>query len=111
MTSKIDGEIVPPALINRILGFFFIVIVTIVFSILVISAAGLNMQQSMEIVLGCLTSTGAIMFFHTDSATLVALPAVVKLFCCFLMILGKIDFFAFLLLIYSGRNHLLNQRW
>ncbi len=111
MTIKIDGEIVPPSLINRVLGFFFIVIVTIALAIIVISSAGLDMQQSMEIALGCLTSTGAIMYFHTGTDMLTSLPVYIKLFCCFLMILGKVDFFAFLLLIYSGRNHLLNERW
>lgn len=111
MTIKIDGKIVPPALISRVLGFFFVVIMVIALSILVISAAGLDMQQSMEIALACITSTGAIMFFHTDSATLMALPAAIKLFCCFLMVLGKLDIFALLLLIYNGRQHLLNKRW
>ena len=111
MTTKIDGRIVPPALINRIFGLFFIVLISVSLSIVVVSTAGLSMQQATDIVIGCITSTGAIMYFHTGTAILFSLPVYIKLFCCFLMVLGKIDFFAFLLLIYSFRDHLLNERW
>ncbi|ORU01111.1 Potassium uptake protein TrkH [Anaerovibrio sp. JC8] len=111
MTMKIDGDVVPSKVINRILGFFFMVIVTIAFSILVISAAGLDMQQSMDIVLACITSTGPIMLFHTSHSELLALPVIVKLFCCFLMVLGKLDIFAFLILIFGSRQQLLHKHW
>ena len=111
MTMKIDGDIVPSKVINRILGFFFMVIITIAISILVISAAGLDMQQSMDIVLACITSTGPIMLFHTSHSEILALPVAVKLFCCFLMILGKLDIFAFLIVLWGSRQQLLHKQW
>lgn len=111
MTMKIDGEIVPSKVINRILGFFFIVFITIAISILVISAAGLDMQQSMDIAIACITSTGPIMLFHTSHSEILALPVIVKLFCCFLMVLGKLDIFAFLILIFGSRQQLLHKHW
>ncbi|WP_027405852.1 TrkH family potassium uptake protein [Anaerovibrio sp. RM50] len=111
MTMKIDEDIVPSKVINRILAFFFMVIVTISISILVISAAGLDMQQSMDIALACITSTGPIMLFHTSHSQIMALPVAVKLFCCFLMILGKLDIFAFLVLLYGSRQELLHKHW
>jgi trk system potassium uptake protein TrkH len=93
------------------LGFFFIVFITIAISILVISAAGLDMQQSMDIAIACITSTGPIMLFHTSHSEILALPVIVKLFCCFLMVLGKLDIFAFLILIFGSRQQLLHKHW
>lgn len=107
----IDSQAVPDKLVNRLLGFFFMILITLIASILVISAAGLNMQQSMDIAIACLTSTGQIIFFHTSQQSINELPASIKLFCSFLMILGKVDIFAFLLLVYGGRQKLMNQRW
>ena len=51
------------------------------------------------------------MLFHTSHSEILALPVIVKLFCCFLMVLGKLDIFAFLILIFGSRQQLLHKHW
>lgn len=108
---KVEHDSVPVEVISRILSFFFLYVVIIMFSMMVISLSGCTMQQSMYIAIGCLTSTGQTALFHMFPSQVYELPHFVKIFCCFLMILGKVEILSFLVLIQGCIQKLNKEQW
>lgn len=102
----VDGKSVPHKTIERILTYFFLYFSTIVVSMLFVSLAGMSMQQTADIVVSCLTSTGQMMLFHSDYEELQSLPDYIKMICCVIMIIGKINIFTLLLLLNGGWSKL-----
>ena len=107
----VDGRVVPPKIIERILAYFFMYFVTVLLSLLVISLSGLDMQQTMDVAVACLTSTGQMMLFHSSYAEIHHLPDWIKLYCCLIMIIGKINIFTFLLVLSGGWSKLQTRHW
>lgn len=107
----VDGKAVPQEVIERILGFFFMYFMTLLISLLIISLSGLNMQQTLDVAIACLTSAGPMMFFHVTHEELRQLPELIKVYCCLLMIVGKINTFTFLLIIHGAWSRLAQSRW
>lgn len=107
----VDGKAVPQEVIERILGFFFMYFMTLLVSLLIISLSGLNMQQTMDVAIACLTSAGPMMLFHVSPQELSMVPELIKLYCCLLMIVGKINTFTFLLILQGAWSKLAQSRW
>lgn len=107
----IDGKVVPQKIIERILGYFFMFFLTLLVSLLVLSLSGLNMQQTMDMVIACITSSGPMMMFHLAAEEVRQLPDWVKLYCSLLMIIGKINVFTFLLIINGAWSGLRERHW
>lgn len=107
----IDGRTVPQKIIERILGYFFMFFLCMLFSLLVLSLTGLNMQQTMDMTIACLTSSGPMMMFHLDAQEVRMLPDWAKLYCSLLMIIGKINIFTFLLLAHGAWTGLRERYW
>lgn len=107
---KIDNLPVERKIISRVLSYFFLFMSVFFISLLVLSLAGITPLQAMSIAVGCLSSTGFTMtLFGLDS--LAALPGWTKLYCCFLMILGRIEIFSFLIVIQTLLQSLQRRRW
>lgn len=107
----VDGKGVPQKIIERILGYFFMFFLTILASLMILSLAGLDMQQTMDMAVGCLTSTGPMMMFHMDVGQVRNLPDWTKLVCCLLMIIGKVNVFTFLLIIHGAWTGMREMYW
>ena len=92
------GEVVPLHSAGRILvlAFFFAAVFSI--SSLLIALAGLPPIETIALTVSCLTTTGGVSSL-TDLSTVAALPIWTKLVCTLLMILGRIEIFAFFLLL------------
>lgn len=107
----IDGRMVPQKVIERILGYFFMFFGMLLVSVLVISLAGLNMQQTLDVALACVTSTGQLMLFHLEPGQIRALPDWTKLYCSLLMVVGKVNVFTFVLIVYKCCAKLREGQW
>ena len=92
------GEVVPLHSAGRILvlAFFFAAVFSV--SSLLIALAGLSPIETITLTVSCLTTTGGVSSL-TDLSTVAALPIWTKLICALLMILGRIEIFAFFLLL------------
>ena len=92
------GEVVPLHSAGRILvlAFFFAAVFSV--SSLLIALAGLSPIETITLTVSCLTTTGGVSSL-TDLSTVAALPIWTKLVCTLLMILGRIEIFAFFLLL------------
>ena len=92
------GEVVPLHSAGRILvlAFFFAAVFSV--SSLLIALAGLSPIETITLTVACLTTTGGVSSL-TDLSAVAALPIWTKLICALLMILGRIEIFAFFLLL------------
>ncbi len=101
VSIKVDGLPVPMKIVGRILSFFFLFLSIFIVSTLVISLSGISLMQAMGVAAGCLTSAGstADLFGIWSFA---AAPGWVKLFCTFIMIIGRIELFSFFVLLDGG---------
>ena len=92
------GEVVPLHSAGRILvlAFFFAAVFSV--SSLLIACAGLSPIETITLTVACLTTTGGVASL-ADLDTVAALPIWTKLVCTLLMILGRIEIFAFFLLL------------
>ena len=107
----VDGSTVPQKIIGRILSFFFLYFIAFFAAVLVISLSGISELESMNIAAGCLTSAGQLSLLDGGPETILGLSAAAKLFCCFLMILGKLEIFSFLIVLQSSYLQLQRGRW
>ena len=94
------GEVVPLHSAGRILvlAFFFAAVFSI--SSLLVGLAGLSPIETISLTVSCLTTTGGVSSL-ADLDTAAALPVWTKMICALLMILGRIEIFAFFLFIGS----------
>lgn len=90
------GEVVPLHSAGRILvlAFFFAAVFSA--SSLLIALAGLSPIETIALTVSCLTTTGGVVSL-TDLNVVAALPAWTKFVCALLMILSRIEIFAFFL--------------
>ena len=78
-------------------------------SMLIISLSGVTPMQAMGMAVGCLSSVGSTMDLF-GVADVSVLPAWTKLYCSFLMILGRVEIFSFLVVIQTAFGYL-RRRW
>ena len=106
----VDHVTVPMKTVGRILSFFFLYMMVFFLSVLVISLSGMTVPEAMGTAAGCLGSVAAAARLQGNVGSYVMFPAWLKLFCCFLMILGKLEIFSFLIVLQTGLRHL-RHRW
>ena len=107
----VDHGAVPQKAISLILSYFFLYTVILFFSMMIISLSGYDMLQCLDIAIGSLTSTGQLAYFHMTPNDIISLPEYIKLYCCFLMVLGKAEIIAFLLIIQGGLQDIYRVNW
>ncbi len=108
---KIDSRPVPQKLVEQVLTYFFMFFLCLILSMLILSLGDLSIQQTLDISLACLTSTGPMMMFHTEPWQVRQLPDWIKLYCCLLMVVGKVNIFTFVLLVHSVCSKVGKKRW
>ena len=101
VSIKVDGLPVPMKIVGRILSFFFLFLSIFIISTLVISLSGISLMQAMGVAAGCLTSAGSTADLFGIWSFAEA-PGWVKLFCTFIMIIGRIELFSFFVLLDGG---------
>ena len=94
------GRIVPLHSAGRVLVLAFFFAAVFIISNLFISLAGLSPIETITLTIACLTTTGGIASLASLNS-LVDLPAWTKIICSLLMILGRIEVFAFFLFVES----------
>lgn len=94
------GEIpVPRSRILPMFSFFFLYAFTAYLFTMFLCLSGVPMVEASGIALGLLSGIGSSGLYAPE--IFVTLPIVVKFFCCFFMILGRVEIFALLLLLPS----------
>ena len=96
----VNGSIVPIRVIGRILSYFFLCALTLFVCSVILSLSGQPFSTSVVMTLACLTNVG-IMPGLCDSSTFMQLPIVMKLFCALIFVVGRMEIFAFLIVLSS----------
>lgn len=105
---KVNGIAVPMKIVGRVLSFFFLSSVTLfIFSVILSLSGQQPFSTSVAMSAACLANVGTLPGI-CESTAFAALPSAMKLFCCCILIIGRIEIFAFLILI--GLIHLNKER-
>lgn len=104
---KVNGTAVPMKIVGRVLSFFFLSSVTLFIFSVILSLSGQPFSTSVAMSAACLANVGTLPGI-CEPSTFAALPSIMKLFCCCILIIGRIEIFALLILI--GLIHLNRER-
>ena len=107
---KINGAAVPMKVVGRILSYFFLCALTMFVCSVILSLSGQPFSTSVVMTLACLTNVG-IMPGLCDSATFMNLPVIMKMFCALIFVVGRMEIFAFLIVVSSIKIRRQKIRW
>lgn len=109
ISLKVSGVPVDMKIISRVLSYFFLFMAVFFVSTIIISLSGMTPLQSMGVAAGCLTSAGATAHLF-GVVEFSAEPAWLKAYCAFLMILGRLEIFSFLIVLQTAAQAF-KRRW
>ncbi len=107
---KVNGAAVPMKVVGRILSYFFLCALTLFVCSVVLSLSGQPFSTSVVMTLACLTNVG-IMPGLCDSATFMNLPVIMKMFCALIFVVGRMEIFAFLIVVASIKIRREKTHW
>lgn len=107
---RINNITVPPTIVGRILGFFFIACLMLFVSSALLSFMGPKFSEAVAISAVCMTNVG-ILPQIVDPTTFLNLPEIAKVFCTLILITGRLEIFAILILLASLKPHRGNFKW
>ncbi|MBO4401027.1 MAG: TrkH family potassium uptake protein [Selenomonadaceae bacterium] len=93
---RVNSFAVPPKIIGRILGFFFLSALTLFVCAAVLSFMEPKFSEAVAISVACLTNVGVLPGI-CDAALFLSLPAAGKIFCVAILIVGRLEIFALLI--------------
>lgn len=100
---RVSGNSIPPKIVGRILSYFFMYILTFFFFAVLLSISGEELSVAVAMSFSCMTGIGHVPAF-CQGDTFLVLPPAMKLLCCIIMPVGRIEIFGFLLLFQAGFN-------
>lgn len=109
-TIKVSGKAVPSKIIGRVLSYFFLSAVTLFICSVVLSLNGETFSKSVSITLACLTNLGNLPGL-CSSNDFKMLHEVMKIFCSMIMVIGRVEIFAFLMWIGLERTNQKKRSW
>ena len=95
---KVNNIAVPMKIVGRVLSFFFLCSVTLFIFSVILSLSGQPFSVSVAMSTACLTNIGTLPGI-CESTAFMTLPSVMKLMCCLILVVGRIEIFTFLILI------------
>ena len=93
---RVSNSPVPMQIVGRILGYFFLAIVTMFICAAFLSLAGETFSQAVSISVVCLSTVGNLPGL-CDAETFRNLSAFGKIFCMIILIVGRLEIFALLI--------------
>ena len=107
---SVNGNAVPPAIVGRILGFFFLSCITLFICSALLSFMGTTFSEAVAISAACLTNVGTLpQIINAD--TFLRMSNVAKIFCSIILIVGRIEIFALLIALASFKIDNERHKW
>ena len=97
-TIRVNQKPVPLEIVGRILGFFFMACITLFICSAILSFMGANFSEAVAISITCLTNVG-ILPGIAEPQNFLELSNAAKLFCTLILVTGRVEFFAFLIIL------------
>lgn len=98
---RVNGGAVPPEIVGRILGFFFLSCLTLFVSSALLSCTEPNFSESVAISAACLTNVG-IFPQIVEPQNFLMLSNVAKILCATICVIGRLEIFVLLVLVASA---------
>lgn len=102
----VGGRVVPLKMVGQLLSFFALFVAVLFGAGLALALAGLEPVTAVGLAAACLSSAGPAALLSGDAGVYAALGQGWRLFCCGLMVLGRLEIFSLLFV-----AQLLAQRW
>ena len=102
-SSPPSGISIPQKIVGRILSFFFLYLVVFFMFALLLSMSSESLSVAVSMSFACMTGIGHVPTL-CQANTFLMLPAALKLLCCLIMSVGRMEIFAFLLLAQAAWN-------
>lgn len=99
---KLDGKPVPDEVIQGILSFFALYMGTFAFGTIVMAGFGLDLESAAGAAIACLSNIGPGVGSVGPTDNFAHLPQAAKLFLTFLMIMGRLELFTVLVLLFPS---------
>lgn len=96
-TIRVNQKPVPLEIVGRILGFFFMACITLFICSALLSFTGSQFSEAVAISAVCLTNVG-ILPGIAEPQTFLELSNVGKIFCALILIVGRVEIFAVLII-------------
>ena len=111
MTAIHVGDVpVPMQTVGRILGYFFLVLVTMFICAAVLSFTGVTFSEAVAMSAACLSTVGHLPGL-CDASDFKALSTFGKMFCTVILILGRLEIFAMLIAVAGIRFRRKKSNW
>lgn len=107
---RVNKMVVPEKIVGRILGFFFLSCITLAVCSAILSFIGLDFSKAVAMSVACLTNVG-ILPGICDPSDFLKLSEAGKIFCMIILIVGRVEIFALLLIPAGFRFRKKNKRW
>lgn len=107
---RVNKKIVPTNIVGRILAFFFLSAITLFVSAALLSFSGSTFSSAVAMSVACLTNTG-ILPGICDPSNFITLSPLGKIFCMIIMIVGRLEIFALLIVPAAIKFRAKNKKW
>ena len=107
---RVNNNAVPPEIVGRILGFFFLSCITLFICAALLSFMGPKFSEAVAISAVCLTNVGTLPQIISPHIFL-TLPDVAKIFCSIILVVGRIEIFALLIAFANLKNKHNHIKW
>lgn len=107
---RVNKKIVPTNIIGRILCFFFLSVITLFISSAVLSFSGSTFSDAVAMAVACITNTG-ILPGICEPSNFIKLSVAGKIFCMIILIVGRLEIFALLIIPAALRFRAKNRKW
>lgn len=107
---RVNKMVVPEKIVGRILGFFFLSCITLFVCSAVLSFIGSDFSKAVAMSTACLTNVG-ILPGICDPSDFLKLSATGKIFCMIILVVGRVEIFALLLIPAGFRFRKKNKKW
>ena len=108
---SMDGVTVSQRVLGSLLVLFFLYFAAFFLGVMVLTSSGMEAPAAMELATGCLTGTGQLVFLEGNITPYLHVNLLAGITCGLLMVLGKIEFFAFLIFIFCLKGASKRSQW
>ena len=108
---RVNNFVVPAQIVGRILGFFFLVAITLFVCSAILSFTGTTFSEGVGISLACLTNVGNLPGV-CEPHDFLELTTAGKIFCALILIVGRLEIFALLIFVANLKfRHSAKGKW
>ena len=107
---RVNNNSVPPEIVGRILGFFFLSCITLFVCSALLSFMGPKFSEAVAISGTCLTNVGTLPRL-IDSQIFLRLSDIAKIFCSIILVVGRIEIFALLIALSNLKHKRGHIKW